>query len=115
MLKTTMSADDVFDRHFLEIRGKLLEIAADLDRVDRADGGRSKPTLARIAQIASALDVLSEGLGDSNFGRATDRAERIQLLFSRPYDSNWVAEIDAMKRSFAHRTTSADDRTRADR
>ena len=74
-------ATEVLNREFLEIRAKLLEIAAALDRLDRAEG-----TVAldpRLVGIHQALAVLDEG------GRG--KAERVQLIFSRPYDENWRA------------------------
>ena len=75
---TTASA--VLDREFLEIRAKLLEVAASLDRLERAAGSvEGDPRLERIRQ---AIELLADESG-------RDRAEAIQLLFSRQYDPNW--------------------------
>jgi hypothetical protein len=76
-------AAEVLNREFLEIRAKLLEIAAALDRLDRAEG--SVEGDARLAGIRRALAVLDEGGGA--------RAERIQLIFSRAYDENWPTAL----------------------
>ncbi len=76
-----LDAKAALDRHFLETRCKIIEIAANLDRIDRGDGGagvRSDPRLAKIKEALRAL--LDEGGG---------RAERCQMIFSLPYDKGW--------------------------
>ncbi len=76
-------AEVVLDREFLELRARLLEVAAGLDRLGRATG--SVATDARYAQIQQAIAVL-----------ATDevgRAESLQLIFSRTYDPDWQREF----------------------
>ncbi|MHC4168754.1 MAG: hypothetical protein ACYSWQ_17525 [Planctomycetota bacterium] len=60
------------DRYFLEHRAKLVDIAAFLDRVDRAGGTFGSD--CRMAALHKALDVLSDG--------CADRAGRILALFS---------------------------------
>jgi len=74
-----MDALDILDREFLEIRAKLLELAASFDRIDRADGTVS--TDPRIARLHEAARLLV----DNNTGRA----ERLQLIFSRSYEESW--------------------------
>ena len=74
------------DREFFETRAKLLELAAALDRLDRAEGSVSND--ARIQDIHQALSVLS--------GDQPDRAERIQLIFSLPYEENWREQFGLM-------------------
>jgi hypothetical protein len=75
----TTSAPEVLDHDFLPVRAKLLEIAAALDRIDRAGGLHElDPRMERIRQ---ALQVLLRP--------DDDRAEQIQLLFSRPYEDDW--------------------------
>ena len=78
-----MSGREVLDRYFLEIRCKLLEVAASLDRMDRA-GGMTGSSDERIAKIHQALEILKSP--ESN------RAERLQMLFSRDYKNNWMAD-----------------------
>ena len=77
------SAPDVLAREFLEMRARILELAAALDRIDRADG----PTAGdpRRALIERGLAVLSDA--DS------DRAEQVQLIFSLPYQDGWRKEM----------------------
>jgi len=68
----------VLDGYFLEARSKLLDLAAILDRIDRGGGVTGDPRLARIRQ---AIDLLRED--------GVDRAEKVQTVFSLPYDPNW--------------------------
>jgi hypothetical protein len=71
----------VLDRDFLEIRSKILEIAASLDRIDRAPAHHGDHPDPRMDQIRQGLDALREpGPG---------RAETIQLIFSLAYDPVW--------------------------
>jgi hypothetical protein len=72
-------AVDVLDREFLVVRAKLLEIAAAIDRMERATGSVADDP--RMIAIHQALDVL--------VGTQPDRAEQIQLVFSREYDDQW--------------------------
>lgn len=80
------TAQSILDACYLETRAKLLEVAAVLDRIDRAAESSSPlPAQAvhRRDQIADAIQIL---LGDS-----ANRAELIQQLFSRQFDPNWRA------------------------
>lgn len=79
----TRSAVDVLNREFLEVRCKLLELAAALDRLDRASGSVADD--ARMAKVAAALQVIQAS--------GHDRAEQLQLIFSRPYDAQWRREF----------------------
>ena len=74
-----MTAPEVLDREFLGIRAKLLEVAASLDRIGRAEG--SVDDDPRLAQLRAALQLLVDA--------SADRAEQFQMLFSLPYDENW--------------------------
>ena len=73
------SSNDVFDQEFLPIRAKLLEVAASLDRLDRASGSLSSES--RRKQVHDAIQVLLRP--------DDDRAEQIQLIFSRPFEDDW--------------------------
>lgn len=78
---TIQTAGQVLDRHFLEIRCGLLDLAAALDRIERSDAFVSAKADARLRQIQEALKILSSD--------GSDRAERIQLLFSDEYRAGW--------------------------
>lgn len=69
-----LTTRQVVDRYFLEHRAKLVDIAAFLDRVDRAGGAAETDTDHRLAALYEALDVLSDGQGC--------RAGRILAIFS---------------------------------
>jgi hypothetical protein len=74
-----MSPLPVLEQEFLPLRAKLLEIAAALDRLDRDDGCPADDP--RAGRIRTAIQALLESHGD--------RAEQIQLVFSRPYEDDW--------------------------
>lgn len=76
-------AKDVFKREFLSLRGKLIEVAAGLDRVARAEG--SVDNDPRMEQVRRSLELLASSTPGA------DRAEQIQMLFSLPYDPEWRA------------------------
>ena len=80
---TTRAAAVVLDRDFLELRGKILEAAAMLDRLDRAPSHHAPGEVPdrRLAQLRQALEALLEpGPG---------RAETVQRIFSIEYDPAW--------------------------
>ena len=79
-----LTAVEVLDREFLAARAKLIDVAAILDRIDRAEGDPAGD--ARLDQIARSLQVLA--------GETSDRAEQIQSIFSLPYDDQWQAKFD---------------------
>ena len=83
-----MNAQQILDREFLEIRAKILEIAASLDRIDRADG--SVQDSAERKLVAQGIDILSSD--------SVDRAEQVQMLFSRQYQADWQREFDLAPR-----------------
>ncbi len=68
-----MNAKETLDRYFLEMRWRCLSLAADLDRVERAEG-QSAAGDPRLARLHKALAVLSDG--------HAGRAERVQMIFS---------------------------------
>jgi hypothetical protein len=78
-MQSPMIAPDILNREFFEIRCKILELAASFDRLDRAEGEVADDR--RLDLIYEALEVLQSS--------EADRAEQIQLIFSRPYDDDW--------------------------
>lgn len=74
-------AERVLDRTFLDIRAKLIVLAAALDRIDRAPGCEGLRDDRRLVGIRQALEVVR--------GTAANRAERVQMIFSEPYDPDW--------------------------
>ena len=59
-MSNTRNATAVLDHDFLEARSKILEIAATLDRIDRAPTRHGEPPDARLSQLRQALEALVE-------------------------------------------------------
>ena len=78
-----MSASKVLDREFLELRAKILELGASLDRMDRGDGSVNEDP--RMDLLAKGIEILQSS--DAN------RAEKIQLLFSLDYHTDWPQQF----------------------
>lgn len=79
-MSVPISAPDLLTRDFLEVRAKILELAACLDRFQRAGGSvEGDPRMRRIA----------EGLRLLQSADQPDRAEQVQLIFSLPYEEGW--------------------------
>ena len=74
-------AATVLDQEFLETRSRILDLAAALDRLDRAPERPGHVPDRRLAQLRQAIEALREpGPG---------RAETVQRLFSLDYDPHW--------------------------
>jgi hypothetical protein len=83
-----LSAPEVLNREFLEIRSKILELAAAFDRLERADGSvEDDPRMARLREALSAL-----------LEQSSDRAEQVQMIFSREYDDEWQKKFKVAPR-----------------
>jgi hypothetical protein len=80
-MPASIAAPVSLDREFLGIRCRLIELAAALDRIDRA--GDSAAGDPRTAQIRRSLEVLAGG--------GPHRAEQVQMVFSLPYEKGWAA------------------------
>jgi hypothetical protein len=76
----------VLDREFLEARSRILQLAAILDRLERSPS--AEPGDRRRHQLNAALECLGPKPPESG-----TRAEHVQLVFSRPYDSSWRSEF----------------------
>lgn len=75
------TASDILERQFLEMRCGILTLAAALDRLDRAEGAAAIKEDERRQRLQQGIEIL---LSDGD-----DRAERLQLLFSDPYQEGW--------------------------
>jgi len=82
----TREAREVLDRDFLEVRGKLLDIAAVLDRIERAPTHHPEHPDPRLGQIRQALEALCIP--------GPCRAETIQMIFSVEYDRRWREKLE---------------------
>jgi hypothetical protein len=73
------SVSKILEDDFLGIRCRLIELAAALDRIDRAEGAPADDP--RIAQVRRSLEILADD--------APGRTERVQMEFSLPHNENW--------------------------
>lgn len=88
MPKPNRTASVVLDESFLEIRAKLLEVAADLDRIDRVAG--------RIGPLDDAARSRRDRLDEATrllLHEGPERAAAIQMLFSRDYEEGWRQQM----------------------
>jgi hypothetical protein len=70
-----LSATQLVDEYFIENRNRILEVAAFLDRIDRAD--------ASVATSDFRMQVFNEAV-TALTGAAPDRLTHIQMLLSDP-------------------------------
>ena len=80
-MSTRRSKTDILNRDFLETRAKILEVAASLDRLDRAPRVVSEAPDPRLAQLRQAIEAL--------LGPGPGRAETVQRIFSLEYVADW--------------------------
>ncbi|MEK6674138.1 MAG: hypothetical protein AABZ47_00620 [Planctomycetota bacterium] len=80
-MPTVLSAIEYLQRDFLEIRTRILDIGAAFDRMDRASDAAVVRGDPRSASLRSALALLCDD--------QPEKARRIQLAFSDPFDSDW--------------------------
>ena len=74
-MMTMRNAKQVLDQTFLEMRWRCLSLAADLDRVERATGGKTVVSNdPRLNKLRDAVKVL--------LSNDPERAARVQMIFS---------------------------------
>ncbi len=76
-----MNAKSILDREFLEMRCRLIELAASLDRVERGSDAGEATTDSRMRLLRGAVGVLA--------GETQDRTVRMQMHFSDGYAAEW--------------------------
>jgi hypothetical protein len=68
-------AKQTLEQYYLEMRWRCLSLAADLDRLERAEGGKALLDAdPRLHKLRQAIGVLLEG--------KSNRAEQVQNIFS---------------------------------
>ena len=82
-----MNATEILEREYLEMRARILELAACFDRIDRADGDVDDHE--HLVTLRKGIELLCAD---------TDRAKQVQLLFSREYKDSWVEEFEIKSR-----------------
>lgn len=79
---------EVLNREFLEMRARILELAAALDRLDRAAGSAAADV--RFVRLRKGLAALVDA--------GADRAEQVQMIFSLPYEAGWQDKLQVARR-----------------
>ena len=78
VLGSPRTAEDLLDLYFLDMRCALLETAASLDRIERAENGTDILRDPRIRKLNEACEILKNG--------KQNRAEQILVLCSDPLE-----------------------------
>ena len=73
------TAREVLDQEYLQVRAKILELAAFFDRLSEAEA--SDVNQERLELLQAGCRILDDG--------EIDKAARVQMLFSRAYDAQW--------------------------
>ena len=79
-MPTTLTAAEMLDREFLDIRRRVLDIAASFDRIERCPDASAVAADPRVARLREAICLLTDGQGDL--------ARRVQMVFSDPCDAD---------------------------
>jgi hypothetical protein len=82
------TAHQILHEEFLVARARILELAAILDRIDRASNESPPNSTEDSEKFQRQMELLAKGveiLQDSE----PQRAKRVQALMSRPYEPNW--------------------------
>ena len=74
ILRSPKTAQELLDMYFLDARSQMLETAAILDRIERAEGGAEVMNDLRLKKLRDVCDILKNGSGN--------RAEQFLMLFS---------------------------------
>ena len=74
VLRSSKTAEELLEMYFLDARSQMLETAAILDRVERAEGGAKAMDDHRLKKLRDVCDILKNGRGN--------RAEQFLMLFS---------------------------------
>lgn len=85
MQSIPQNARQIFEAEFQTLRCKMIETAAILDRLDRAAAAHPETSLTgdyRLPWIRQGLETLAS--------EEPDRAKRLQLIFSQPYEEGWL-------------------------
>jgi hypothetical protein len=76
------TAEQILQQEFLLARARILELAATLDRIERAGGQVEEHPQMQLLQ--RGFEILTS--------QQSERAQQVQLLFSRQYSAEWRRE-----------------------
>lgn len=80
------TSEQILQQEYLLARAKILELAATLDRIDRAGGDVGAHPQMKLLQ--QGFKILTDS-DQSSSDQSQSRAEQVQLLFSRQYANDW--------------------------
>ncbi|MDG2390349.1 MAG: hypothetical protein P8M30_13645 [Planctomycetaceae bacterium] len=83
-MPTTRSAQEILEQDFLNMRCLILDLAAALDRIDRAEGSETIEIHEQMALLQGGIDLLKQ--------QGAGRAAQVQLHFSDHYQDGWNEE-----------------------
>jgi hypothetical protein len=83
-MPTTQSAQEILEQNFLQMRCLILDLAAALDRIDRAEGSETIENHQQMKLLQGGIDLLKEN--------GPGRAAQVQLHFSDQYEDGWNAQ-----------------------
>jgi hypothetical protein len=83
-MRQSSTTSRVVERELPMLRARLIDLAAALDRIDRAGDDSSDDP--RIQKIRQSLAILS--------GSTPGRAEQVQRVFSLPYEADWRKQYE---------------------
>jgi hypothetical protein len=82
------TAEQIVSDEFLIARAKILELAATLDRIERARGDVEDTRHMQL--LTHGMQILCDD--------EVDKAKRVQLLMSREYDPRWKDSMSIAKK-----------------
>jgi soluble cytochrome b562 len=82
------TAEQIVTDEFLVARAKILELAATLDRIERARGDVDDSRHMQL--LTHGMQILCDD--------EVDKAKRVQLLMSREYDPKWIDTMSIAKK-----------------
>jgi len=80
-MTTHQTASEILDRTYLDMRSRILDLAAALDRIERTDDDGDVKDDPRLEKLLAAIELLNTP--------GFDRAERVQMIFSDQYEAGW--------------------------
>ncbi len=82
------NADKIVADEFMIARAKIVELAATLDRIERANG---------VVDDSKQMQLLVQGM-QILCDDEVEKAKRVQLLMSRQYDPHWQSQMAIAKK-----------------
>ena len=82
------SAEQIVADDFMIARARIVELAATLDRIERATGDVEDSTNMQL--LIQGMHILCDD--------EVEKAKRVQLLMSRQYDPKWQSQMSITKK-----------------